>query len=102
MNYGWRENEMEHSKLQDLNQFTFGVKIEVCGVFDTEDNDVTDEYSPIEDGSNMFSSAYKGNEELKSMKDGIELITSKMDQLLNKMNEMEQRIINIESKIYTE
>eukprot|EP01083_Nonionella_stella_P032351 88544_1 len=44
MNCGWPFKTLETKKLEYLTTFTFSAEIKVYGVFDHEDNDVTNEY----------------------------------------------------------
>ena len=48
MCWGWPANKLNNSSIQKYKQLTFGVEIQVYGVFDKNDNDVTDKYINID------------------------------------------------------
>eukprot|EP01083_Nonionella_stella_P281697 958619_1 len=41
---GWRSTELQTKEIQNLTTLTFSVKIDVGGVYDHEDNDITNQY----------------------------------------------------------
>eukprot|EP01083_Nonionella_stella_P012944 36548_1 len=44
MGWGWAENQIQTTKLQNLTTLTLSVKIDIFGVYDHEDNDITNQY----------------------------------------------------------
>eukprot|EP01083_Nonionella_stella_P226791 805102_1 len=42
--WGWTEDHLQTKEIQNLTAFTFSVKIDLCGVYDHEDNDITNQY----------------------------------------------------------
>eukprot|EP01083_Nonionella_stella_P281696 958618_1 len=44
MGWGWNEDQLQTKEIQNLTTLTFSVKIDVGGVYDHEDNDITNQY----------------------------------------------------------
>eukprot|EP01083_Nonionella_stella_P308143 1085954_1 len=44
MNCGWLAKQLQTKKIQNLTTLTFSAKINIYGVFDHEDNDITNLY----------------------------------------------------------
>eukprot|EP01083_Nonionella_stella_P027014 74290_1 len=44
MSLGWQATQLQTKEIQNLTTFTFSAKINVCGVYDHENNDITNQY----------------------------------------------------------
>eukprot|EP01084_Bolivina_argentea_P031277 57885_1 len=44
MSWGWYSDQLATVKVRNLNKLTFVVKMELAGVFDKNDNDITNQY----------------------------------------------------------
>eukprot|EP01083_Nonionella_stella_P268578 908015_1 len=78
---GWGLTILQTEKLQNLTTFTFSAEIEVYGVFDHEDNDVTNQYINTND------------EESKQMTETrLDSLTTYVEKLVNNFQSLEQRI----------
>ena len=99
MNWGWTRYQLRTSEMQNLNTFTFTVSIEILGVFDTANNDITRQFiqsqfipthneetkqSELESQSNVVS------QEQQLMEVRFQSITMEIDEMMISIQDLQR------------
>eukprot|EP01083_Nonionella_stella_P175571 611812_1 len=80
MNWAWPFKILKTENIQNFTTFTFSVKIDVCGVVDHDDNDITNQYIGTNDEESKHSAKQSDQKLIEARLDS--LIIS-MDKLVN-------------------
>eukprot|EP01083_Nonionella_stella_P226790 805101_1 len=99
MSCGWFETQLQTKKLQNLTTITLSVKIDVCGVYDHEDNDITNQYINTNNEESKESPLqYTKKCDHKLLEVRLDSLTSSVDKLANSVQSLEQRLIDLEQR----
>eukprot|EP01083_Nonionella_stella_P149399 474449_1 len=103
MNWGWNLKQLQTKAIQNLTTFTFSVKIEVCGVVDHEDNDITNQYINTNDEESKHSPSQDTKQsDQKLIESRLDSLTNSVDKLVNNFQSVEQRLRHLEQVINEE
>eukprot|EP01083_Nonionella_stella_P288472 981613_1 len=99
MSFGWAVNQIPTTKLQHLTTLTFSVKIDVCGVYDHEDNDLSNQYINTNNEESKHSPLQCAKQcDQKLLEVRLDSLTSSVDKLANSVQSLEQRLVDLEQR----
>eukprot|EP01083_Nonionella_stella_P162810 534889_1 len=85
--------------MQNLTTFTLSVKIDICGVYDHEDNDITSQYiNTNNEESKQSPLQYAKQSDQKLLEVRLDSLTSAMGKLAHSVQSFEQRLIDLEQR----
>eukprot|EP01083_Nonionella_stella_P300816 1028817_1 len=92
MDWGWPVTQLQTKEMQNLTTFTLSVKIDICGVYDHEDNDITNQYINTNiDESKQSPLQYTKKSDHKLLEVRLDSLTSSVDKLAHSFQSFEQR-----------
>eukprot|EP01084_Bolivina_argentea_P107178 191653_1 len=94
MAFGWAKKQLQTVKLQNLNTFTFAAKIELAGVFDKNDNDITNQYISHEE-----SKQNQSQEQQQLVEARLDSLTIKMDKMIKTVQSLQQQMNNMQLRM---
>eukprot|EP01083_Nonionella_stella_P183380 662534_1 len=99
MTWGWKPTQLQTKEIQNLTTFTFSAKINVCGVYDHEDNDLSNQYINTNiDESKQSPLQYTKKSDHKLLEVRLDSLTSSVDKLAHSFQSFEQRLIDLEQR----
>eukprot|EP01083_Nonionella_stella_P147601 466041_1 len=99
MNSGWTR-KLLHNQIQNLSTLTFSAKVDVLGVIDHEDNDITSLYVCMDSEESKHSALEHAKQsELKLMVAQLDSLANSVDQLVNNFRSLQQRVTDVEQRI---
>eukprot|EP01083_Nonionella_stella_P027018 74299_1 len=90
---GGKTKILKTENIQNLITLTFSVKIDVYGVIDHEDNDVTNQYINTDNEESKHSPLMEAR---------LDSLINSVDKLVNNVQSLEQRVTDIEQRINEE
>eukprot|EP01083_Nonionella_stella_P288469 981604_1 len=99
MSLGWQATQLQTKEIQNLNTLTLSVKIEVFGVYDHEDNDITNQYINTNNEESKHSPLQCAKQcDQKLLEVRLDSLTSSVDKLANSVQSLEQRLVDLEQR----
>eukprot|EP01083_Nonionella_stella_P151616 484673_1 len=99
MCWGWKTKTLETEKLLNLTTLTFSVTIEVCGVIDNEDNDISNQYINTNNEESKHSALQSGNQsDQKLFEARLDSLINSLDKLVSNVQSLEQRVTDLEQR----
>eukprot|EP01083_Nonionella_stella_P288471 981610_1 len=99
MSLGWQATQLQTKEIQNLTAFTFSVKIDICGVYDHEDNDITNQYINTNNEESKHSPLQCAKQcDQKLLEVRLDSLTSSVDKLANSVQSLEQRLVDLEQR----
>eukprot|EP01083_Nonionella_stella_P176759 619334_1 len=98
MNWGW-SRKLLHNQIQNLRTLTFSAKVDVLGVIDHEDNDITSLYVCMDSEESKHSALEHAKQsELKLMVAQLDSLANSVNQLVNNIRSLQQRVTDVERR----
>eukprot|EP01083_Nonionella_stella_P016795 46881_1 len=104
MNWGsWPFRTLKIAQIQNVTTLTFSAKIDIGGVIDIEDNDITNQYMNTHNEESKHSplESVKQSDQ-KLMEARLDSLINSMDKLVNNFQSLEQRMSDVEQRINEE
>eukprot|EP01083_Nonionella_stella_P226792 805103_1 len=99
MDWGWPVTQLQTKEMQNLTTFTLSVKIDICGVYDHEGNNITNQYINTNNEESKESPLqYTKKCDHKLLEVRLDSLTSSVDKLANSVQSLEQRLIDLEQR----
>ena len=95
----WPKNTLKTSDIMSCDKLTASIEMSLAGAYDKDDNDVTTQYINV---ANEERKQNVENEEQQLMKATLASIVMKVDEIMDKLRDMEQRVTDVELKINEE
>eukprot|EP01083_Nonionella_stella_P268579 908026_1 len=90
MNWGWFAKKLQTKKIQNLTTLTFSTKVDIYGVFDHEDNDITNLYVGTDNEESKHEALeYTKKSDQKLMESRLDSLSSSMDKLVNTVQSLQ-------------
>eukprot|EP01083_Nonionella_stella_P179101 634752_1 len=100
-NSGWLPKQLQTNKIQNLSTFTFSAKIDINGVFDHDDNDITNLYVGTDNEESKHEALeYTKKSDQKLMESRLDSLSSSMDKLVNTVQSLQQQFTDLQQRMH--
>eukprot|EP01083_Nonionella_stella_P179099 634743_1 len=103
INAGGFSKQLQTNTIQNLTTLTFSAKVEIYGVFDHEDNDITNLYVGTDNEESKQSALeYAKQSDQKLIEARLDSLSSSMDKLVNNVQSLQQQFTDLQQRMHVQ
>eukprot|EP01083_Nonionella_stella_P027016 74292_1 len=103
MSLGWQATQLQTKEIQNLTTLTFSTKVDIYGVFDHEDNDITNLYVGTDNEESKHSALECAKQSDHTLIDArLDSLSSSIDKLVNNVQSLQQQFTDLQQRVHVQ